>query len=75
MMDVPTWKWKDINMDFVIGLPCTRRQNDFIWVIVDRLTKSAQFIPVKSTYSAEEYARLYLNDIMRFHGSFVHHLV
>ena len=55
---VATWKWEAINMDFVVGLPRTRRQHDSIWVIVDRLTKSAHFIPVKSTYRAEDYARL-----------------
>ena len=60
VMYVPTCKWKYINMDFIVGLPRTRRQNDSIWVIVDRLTKSAHFIIVKSIYSVEEYARLYL---------------
>ena len=51
-IQVPTWKWEDINMDFIVGLPQTQRQCDSIWVFVDRLTKSANFIPVKSTYSA-----------------------
>ena len=37
-IDIPTWKWEDVNMDFVAGLPQTRRQHDSIWVIVDRLT-------------------------------------
>ena len=55
-------------MDFVAFLPRTRRQHDSIWVIVDRMTKSAQFIPVKSTYRAEDYARLYIDDIVRWHG-------
>ena len=55
-----------INMDFVVGLPRTRRQHDSIWVIVDRMTKSAHFILVKSTYRAEDYARLY--EIVRLHG-------
>ena len=48
IIEVLTWKWEAINMDFVVGLPRTRRQHDSIWVIVDRLTKSALFIPVKS---------------------------
>ena len=47
---VPTWKWENINMNFVVGLPQTQKQYVFMWVIVDRLTKSAYFIPVKSTY-------------------------
>ena len=55
-------------MDFVVGLPRTRRQHDSIWVIVDRLTKSAHFIPVKSTYRVEDYARLYIDEIVRWHG-------
>ena len=68
IIEVPTWKWEAINMDFVVGLPRTRRQHDSIWVIVDRLTKSAHFIPVKSTYRAEDYARLYIDEIVRWHG-------
>ena len=55
-------------MDFVVGIPRTRRQYDSIWVIADILTKSAHFIPVKSTYRAEDYARLYIDEIVRWHG-------
>ena len=54
-------------MDFVVSLPKTRRQHDSIWVIVDRKTKSTHFIPVKSTYRAEDYARPYIDEIMRWH--------
>ena len=54
-------------MDFVIGLPKTRRQHDSIWVIVDRLTKSVHFIPVKSTYRVEDYAKLYIDEIVIWH--------
>ncbi|KAH0758100.1 hypothetical protein KY290_021593 [Solanum tuberosum] len=57
---IPTWKWEDLNMDFIVGLPRTRRQHDSIWVIVDRIMKSAHFLPVKVSYSAEDYAKLYL---------------
>ena len=52
-------------MDFVVGVPKTRRYNDSIFVIVNRMTKSAHFIPVKSTYRAEDYVRLYIDDIVR----------
>ena len=45
-LPIPVWKWDKITMDFVTGLPRTRRQHDAIWVIVDRLTKSAHFLPV-----------------------------
>ena len=55
-------------MVFVVGLPRTRRQHDSIWVIKDRLTKSAHFIPVKSTFKAKDYARLYIDEIVRWHG-------
>ena len=55
-------------MDFVVGLPKTRRQHDSIWVIVERMTKSSHFIPVKSTYRDEYYARLYIDEIVRSRG-------
>ena len=55
-------------MDFVVGLPKTLGKYDSIWVIVDRLTKSAQFIPVKVTYNAEKLARLYISEVVRLHG-------
>lgn len=55
-ISIPTWKWKEINIDFVTDLPRTRRQYDSIWVVVDRLTKAAHFLPVKTTDSAEDYA-------------------
>ena len=55
-------------MDFVVGLPKTLGKFDSIWVIVDRLTKSSHFIPVKMTYNAEKLAKLYISEIVRFHG-------
>ncbi|WMV47208.1 hypothetical protein MTR67_040593, partial [Solanum verrucosum] len=67
-IDIPTWKWEVINMDFITGLPRTRRQHDSIWVIVDRVTKFSHFLAVKSTDSAEDYAKLYINEIVRLHG-------
>ena len=67
-IDLPSWKWDMINMDFVIGLPRTSRKFDSIWVIVDRLTKSAHFLPVRTTYTVEEYAKLYIKEIVRLHG-------
>ena len=53
-------------MYFVVGIPKTRRQHDSIWVIVDRMTKCAHFILQKSTYRAEDYARLYIDKIVRY---------
>ena len=55
-------------MDFVVGLPKTMDKYDSIWVIVDRLTKSAYFIPVKVTYNAEKLAKIYISEIVRLHG-------
>ena len=52
----------------MVDLPMSRRQHDSIWVIVDKMTKSAPFISVKSTYRAEDYARLYIDEIVRWHG-------
>ena len=67
-IDIPTWKWDVINMDFTTGLPRTPRQHDSIWVIVDRMTKSSRFLAVKTTYSAEDYVKLNLTEIVRLHG-------
>ena len=55
-------------MDFVVGLSKTRRQHDSIWVIVDMMTKFSHLIPVKSTYRVEDYVRLYIDKIVRYHG-------
>ena len=55
-------------MDFVVDLPRTQKQYDSIWVVVNRLTKSALFLLVKSTYSAEDYARIFIYEIVCLHG-------
>ena len=55
-------------MDFVTGLPLTQRKHDFVWVIVDRLTKLGHFIPVRINYSIDRLAELYVDDIVRLHG-------
>ena len=55
-------------MDFITGLPRTQRKYDSIWVTVDRLAKSAHFLLVMTTYSAEDYAGLYVREIVRLHG-------
>ncbi|KAL5578176.1 hypothetical protein UlMin_019875 [Ulmus minor] len=65
---IPEWKWEHISMDFVMGLPKTLKGYNSIWVIVDRLTKSAHFLPVKNTYKMEQYAKLYVQEIVRLHG-------
>jgi transposase InsO family protein len=55
-------------MDFIVGLPNTSQRYDSIWVIVDRLTKTAYFLPVHTTYNAKKYAEIYLDQIVHFHG-------
>ena len=59
-LPIPSWKWDDISMDFIVGLPNTSQHHDSIWVIVDRLTKTTHFIPVHTTYKANKYAEIYL---------------
>jgi hypothetical protein len=58
-LSIPDWKWDDISMDFIVGLPLTAHKFDSIWVIVDRLTKSTHFIPVHTKYRVEKYAEIY----------------
>nr|GFB00646.1 DNA/RNA polymerases superfamily protein [Tanacetum cinerariifolium] len=56
-LDIPVWKWDEISMDFVTGLPRTQRRHDAIWVVVDRLTKSAHFLPIRKDYSVNRDPR------------------
>ena len=67
-MPIPEWKWERIATDFVVSLPKTMGKYDSIWVIVDRLTKSAHFILVKVTYNTEKLAKLYISEVVRLHG-------
>jgi hypothetical protein len=62
------WKWDDISMDFIVGLTLTARKKDSIWVIMDRLTKTTHFIAVHTTYSVQQYAELYMDQIVHLHG-------
>jgi hypothetical protein len=67
-LPIPSWKWEDICMDFIVGLPNTSRHHDSIWVIVDRLTKIAHFLPVHTTQKTEKYVEIYIHQIVRLHG-------
>jgi hypothetical protein len=67
-LKIPKWKWEEIGMDFIVGLPCTQAGYDSIWVIVDRLTYVAHFIPVKTTYFGAKLAELYMSRIVCLHG-------
>jgi hypothetical protein len=67
-LSIPEWKWVDISMDFIVGLPPTDCKVDSIWVIVDLFTKSAHFIPVHTRFMAEKYTKIYIARILCRHG-------
>ena len=67
-LEVAKWKWEHVTMDFVTHLPRTLQGHDAVWVIVDRLTKSAHFIAVWMTFTLERFYRLYIREIVRLHG-------
>ncbi|KAI9095331.1 hypothetical protein K1719_026365 [Acacia pycnantha] len=67
-LEIPEWKWEHVTMDLVVGL-LKIKQPDAIWVIVDRLTKSAYFLPVNVNYSPEKLAEIYIQEIIRLHGT------
>ena len=67
-LDIPEWKWEEIGMDFITGLPMTKKRKDMIWVIVDRLTKSAHFLAVNQNDNAEKLVDIYVKEIVSKHG-------
>ena len=67
-LKVAKWKWEHITMDFATHLSWTSRKHDAVWVIVDRLTKSAHFLVVWMTFTLKEFCKLYIREIVRLHG-------
>ena len=67
-LEVAEWKWEHITMDFVTHFPRTSLGHDAVWVIVDRLTKSAHFLVVRMTFTFEEFDRLYIREIVQLYG-------
>jgi hypothetical protein len=67
-LPIPEWKWDVVTMDFITGLPRTSKQHDSIMVVVDKLTKSAHFIPLKTTHRAADVADIFLKEVARLHG-------
>ena len=67
-LPIPQWKWDNITMDFVSGFLLTQQKHDSVWVIVDKLTKSVHFIPVRIDYFMDRLAELYVKEIVRLHG-------
>lgn len=70
-LPIPELKWENVTMNFVSGLLKSKKENDAIWVIVDRLTNSAMFLPMKMTDSVDKLAKLYVSEVVRFHGILV----
>ncbi|KAD3641269.1 hypothetical protein E3N88_30493 [Mikania micrantha] len=67
-LEIPLWKWEHIMMDLITKPPKTRKGYDTIWVIVDRLTKSAHFLPIRESYSSEKMAQTYVREVVSRHG-------
>jgi hypothetical protein len=62
-LQVPEWKWETISLDFITGLPKTQKQNDSIMVVIDKLNKSAHFIPLKSSFKAINIVEIFMKEI------------
>ncbi|GKA59713.1 transposon ty3-I gag-pol polyprotein [Tanacetum coccineum] len=67
-LDIPVWKWENITIDFVSKLPKTTKKHDVVRVIIDRLTKSAHFIPIRENMPVDKLAKIYVNEIVVHHG-------
>jgi len=67
-LDIPEARWKRIGVDFITKLPTTRRGNDMIITFIDHLTKRAHWVAASETINAEDFARIFLNEVVRLHG-------
>ena len=67
-LDIPMWKWESISMDFVMGLPLTASRRNAIWVIVDRLTKTAHFVAIHDLWEIDKLAKIYVKEVVKLHG-------
>jgi hypothetical protein len=67
-LSISDWKWDDISIDIIVGLPLTAHKFDSIWVIVDRLIKSTHFIPVNTNYKVQKYVEIYIAHVLCLHG-------
>jgi hypothetical protein len=68
LLSIPEWKWDNISMDFIAGLPLTAHKFDSIWVIIDRLSKSTHFIPIHTNYNVQKYAGIYIARVLCLQG-------
>ncbi|MCI67868.1 retrotransposon protein, partial [Trifolium medium] len=67
-MFIPEWIWDSIAMDFVGGLPKTKKGNEVTWVVVDRLTKAAHFVAIKKGTLVPKLAEIYVEQVVKLHG-------
>jgi hypothetical protein len=67
-LPIPEWKWDVVTMDFITGLPRTSKQHDSIMVVVEKITKYAHLIPLKTTHKAGDVADIFLKEVARLHG-------
>ena len=67
-LEVPTWNWDSISMDFIMGLPLTASKKNAIWVMVDRLTKSAHFVAIHDSWNVDKLAQIYVKEVIRLRG-------
>ncbi|KAI3797434.1 hypothetical protein L1987_32691 [Smallanthus sonchifolius] len=67
-LDIPEWKWEHITMDFITKLPRTAKGHDSIWIIMDRLMKSAHFLPIREMFSSKRLAEVFINEVVARHG-------
>jgi hypothetical protein len=68
LLSILEWKWDNISMDFIMGLPMTARKFDLICVIVDQLSKSAHFIPINTNFKVQRYEEIYIAHVLCLHG-------
>ena len=67
-LPIPNWKWEVISLDFITGLPKNQKQNDSIMEVVDKLSKAAHFIPIKTTHKVANIADIFMKEIFCLHG-------
>ena len=67
-LPIPGWKWEVISMEFLTGLPKSKKKNDYTFEVIDKLSKAAHFIPVKLIYKAVNISDIFLKEIFRLHG-------
>jgi hypothetical protein len=67
-LPITKWKWETISMDFITGLPKSTKQNDVIMVVVEKLSKAAHFVPIKSTCKTIYISNIFMKEIFRLHG-------